>query len=300
MLRRLLPSLLSDASTKPPFHRPMGRADAERLRWTVNGKFVPSRLNPGIRVEPDFVTEAEAAALVSELEEAASTFGYPYDGDARAHLLAHDGSGEVETTIDNVVNNVRVTGRVERPDVQKLPKWGYGDGFDKSALPPTMAMLAERIATCGNFRVGKPRDVTINSREHSFFQLDPHVDPESDGPDVFILGLESSVVLTFTPPEEALPAELRPRRKDPQEVGMKSWTDRDIDAIVLPRTLVHFTGDARSSWMHAIRSGVHVGGSGGGSGAKVCDWWGQPDYLLQRGHRRLSLVLAFGEADQDE
>ena len=142
----------------------------------------------------------------------------------------------VEATLDGVVNNVRVTGRIERPDIdQKIPPWGYGDDFDVSALPPAIGNLADKIANCGHFAmVGRARDVTINLRDQSFFQLDPHCDPPSDGPDVFILGLESSVVLTFTPPEGEAPR----RRMEPREVGLRSWSDRDVDVLFEPRSLV--------------------------------------------------------------
>ena len=123
----------------------------------------------------------------------------------------------------------------------------------------------------------------------------------SDGPDVFILGLESSVVLTFTPTDDVL-AELGepPRRRDPHDVGRQSWSGRDVDVLFQPRSLVHFTGAARSTWMHAIRAGVQVDGVGPGGGPATCDWWGQNEYLLRRAPRRLSLVLAFGEAEHME
>ena len=48
-------------------------------------------------------------------------------------------------------------------------------------------------------------------------QLDPHLDPAADGPDVFILGLGSSAVLTFTPPDAVLASMGEPpRRRDPR------------------------------------------------------------------------------------
>ena len=287
------------------------------MRWVNDGGWVMPKDNPGIRIEPNFVSEAEAAALGSELLDAASAFGYPYEGDARAHIVS--ASGEVEATLDNLVNNMRVTGRLEKPDVQKMPPWGYGDAFDAGALPPALGRLAERIATCGAFRVGKPRDATINVRDNSFFYLSPHVDPPTDGPDVFIVGLESSVVLTFSPPEAELSRlGLGPRTTDASEVGLRSWSPRDIDVLVQPRSLVHFSGPARDAWAHAIRAGVQLDGSenssssgGGGSGssssaegaasapppATRCDWWGQTDYLVRRNPRRLSVVLAFGAPD---
>ena len=51
-------------------------------------------------------------------------------------------------------------------------------------------------------------------------------------------------------------------------------------------------GDARDSWLHAIRPGVEVDLA---DGAAVCDWWGQTDYLVRRSPSRISIVLAFAE-----
>mmetsp|Transcript_21052 Transcript_21052/g.57796 ORF Transcript_21052/g.57796 Transcript_21052/m.57796 type:complete len:140 (+) Transcript_21052:749-1168(+) len=114
-----------------------------------------------------------------------------------------------------------------------------------------------------------------------------------DGPHVFVLSLLSSVVTTFSPSEAMLTASgMGPRRRKASDVGLRSWSDQDIDAICLPRTLLHFSGDARSSWMHAIRPGVHVDLPTGGSA--VCDWWGKPDYLVRRNSERISIVVAFG------
>ena len=303
MLSRILNSVIGAGAgaaprALPKAHRPFLKRDVERMRWCLDGAFVMPKDNPGVRVEPDFVTEEQAAAIAAELRAAAEDYGYPYDGDSRAHLM-DSASGDIEQTIDDVVNNIRVTGRLEKPELQKLPPWNYGDEFDASQLPPNLAALGAKIAGCGAFRVGPPRDATINVREHSFFQLDPHVDPASDGPDVFILGLESSVVLTFSPPDAELVARGLPRRRDGREVGLQSWTDLDFDVLVQPRSLVHFTGAARDSWMHAIRSGVQVDSPSASGGGDLCDWWGQSDYLVKRGPRRVSVVLAFGDAGGD-
>lgn len=153
-------------------HRPFLRRDAERLRCVGNGAFVLGSTNPGIRIEPDFISEAEAEALLDAVSGAASRYGYQYDGDTRAHTLGE--TGEIESTSD-LVNNVRVTGRLERPELQRLPPWGYGDDFCESELPAAFAQLVARVRHCGGFHLGPLRDVTINGREHSYFQLDPHV-----------------------------------------------------------------------------------------------------------------------------
>ena len=166
MLRRLWPAA---PTLRPLAHRPILKRDVERMRWAGTGGFVMPPDNPGVRLETDFVTEAEGEAIAAELEAVAEAYGYPYDGESRVHLVST--GGEVETTLDGVVNNLRVTGRLERPDLgQGLPPWGYGDGFDATQLPPAIGELAQRIASCGAFAVGPVRDVTVNIRESSFFQ----------------------------------------------------------------------------------------------------------------------------------
>ena len=166
MLRRLWPAA---PPLRPLAHRPILKRDVERMRWAGTGGFVMPPDNPGVRLETDFVTEVEGAAIAAELEAVAEAYGYPYDGESRVHLVSS--GGEVEATLDDVVNNLRVTGRLERPDLgQGLPPWGYGDGFDATQLPPAIGDLAQRIASCGAFKVGPVRDVTVNIRDSSFFQ----------------------------------------------------------------------------------------------------------------------------------
>ena len=64
------------------------KRDVEHMRWTGDGSWVMPQDNPGVRVEPEFVSEAEGAAIAAELEAAIAAHGYLYEGDARAHLLA--------------------------------------------------------------------------------------------------------------------------------------------------------------------------------------------------------------------
>jgi hypothetical protein len=93
-----------------------------------------------------------------------------------------------------------VTGRPELPHQVKAP-WGYGDNFKRDSVPQPLLQLANKISSDNDF--GCPsdlRDITINYRDKSMFKLDPHVDPPEDGQNVFIVGLLSDVVLTFSPP----------------------------------------------------------------------------------------------------
>eukprot|EP00316_Scyphosphaera_apsteinii_P005301 CAMPEP_0119302610 /NCGR_PEP_ID=MMETSP1333-20130426/4181_1 /TAXON_ID=418940 /ORGANISM="Scyphosphaera apsteinii, Strain RCC1455" /LENGTH=262 /DNA_ID=CAMNT_0007305015 /DNA_START=22 /DNA_END=807 /DNA_ORIENTATION=+ len=235
-------------------HRPFARRDAERLRFVCGGGFARAADNPGVRLEPNFIGEQQAGLLIAEARETSRAFGYEYDGDRRAHTLG--ANGKVTSTAD-LVNNIRVTGRPEKSG-QLIPPWGYGNSFEEGALPPGILTLVHRIRGCGLYMLGPLRDVTINQRTHSFFQLDPHVDPIDDGPDVFVLNLLSSVVITFSPTSTILEARGQTRRRESTEVGLRSWSDLDIDALVQPNTLLHFCGDARLTWNHAIRAGVQV------------------------------------------
>jgi hypothetical protein len=153
------------------------------------------------------------------------------------------------------VNMQRVTGRdegaawIEEP--QRRAPWGYGRAFDPRQLPPTLRLLADRLQTCGDFHLGSLRDVTINLRSHAFYRLDPHVDPLSDGGNVFVLGFLSPTVLTLSPIGH------HAGRMDQRKVARHSWAPgEDFDCLLEPRTLLHLSGDARNKLNHGIRLGV--------------------------------------------
>jgi hypothetical protein len=59
------------------------------------------------------------------------------------------------------------------------------------------------------------------------FKLDPHIDPLEDGENVFVVGLGSDVVFTFTP----YFAHHAPRT-DPTAVAVKSWSgERSVGCV---------------------------------------------------------------------
>ena len=97
--------------------------------------------------------------MLTVCEQSAELYGYPYDGETRTHTISVDGN--IESSSD-LVNNVRVTGRLERPDLpQRIPPWGYGDEFNEAALPSTLASLAARVRYFNPY-LGPLRDVTMN------------------------------------------------------------------------------------------------------------------------------------------
>ncbi len=198
------------------------------------------------------------------------------------------------------MDSVRITGRPEVPG-QVIAPWGYGDHFVESKVPPGILAMSRTIRESSELGVTSShlRDITINFRDRSMFRLDPHLDPPDDGGHVFIISFHSSVVLTFTPDQSNQsylatrrttrgPAPLRVRTEE-QAIALRSWTDDDIDVLQQPGDLVHFFGDARYVWKHAIRAGIEVGPPYNG----ICDWWGDLSHVVKRGPIRISLVLAF-------
>lgn len=285
-LRRPLVRTLSS------LQRAVSELDEEACRRVGTGKRIRTDANPGIRLESKFVSEESAAELEREVRELEPEWGFTTEGHG-LEVVTVDGAKQVSEGSKEEMKQFgefksrRITGRPERQE--KPAPWGYGDDFDEGALPAAMTKLVASIRglNASGYALGRVCDVTINYRDNHFFRLDPHVDPQGDGPTVFILGLLSDAVLTFVPPG------VKPR-KDPVEIGLRSWTDQDIDVLLQKRSLCSFSGPARDSWGHAIRGGMEVTEADGRR--SVVDFWGRSDYLLRRNPERISIVVAFGSA----
>lgn len=271
-MRRLLQLLSGSSSLKQ--HRPFNELDAAAIR-RVGGGGAGSFVNPGVRVALDVVSKEEEAPLVDELRALSASHGFVSSVPVVAQAV---GRGLRPEPLGSIAP-VRVTGRPEGQPA--VAPWGYGDSFSLASAPPLLAAVATRIAARDDYAVGPLRDITVNYRRGGLFQLDPHLDPLSDGENVLILGLLSDVVLTLVPPG-------LPRRTAPADVAARSWTTSDLDVLLKRRAALLLSGDARATWHHAIRSGVVAGDV-------VCDWWGSPGVLLRRGDERISIVLAWGD-----
>lgn len=269
--------------------RPFNSVDAAYCR-TMKGLPLPDQGNPGIRVSPGFVDDDEATALVECATLLKASHGFVASGEQQVLALV----GAMQSDLGLSVVAERVTGRPELPQ-QNVAPWLYGDKFNLKGVPLPLLQLAEKVAQDASF--GLPsglsslRDITINYRDNSLFKLDPHCDPPSDGDNIFILGLLSDVVLTFTPPTDGsspLPVGCK-MRTQAGAISVHSWTDADIDVLLRQQSLVHFTGAARQPWRHAIRTGLDVGPPYD----SICDWHGNLETLVKRQQRRISIVLAF-------
>ena len=288
-------SARTESSPEIRSHRSFNKSELDACRL-VNGAQFFNYLNPGIRVQADYVNENEAAELVEWSNFIKSKFGFS-TAEGISILVAE---GEKHTKSDIKLQSLRVTGRPELPTQTHAP-WGYGDTFKRESVPKVLLNLANKIENDENFGLEPQslRDITINYREQSMFKLDPHCDPPSDGGNVFILGLQSDVVLTFTPPDANAGSRLSllAGKPDPggtmrtaaNAIALRSWTDYDIDVLFKENSLVHFTGEAKFVWKHAIRIGLDVAEPYNG----ICDWHGDLDHLVKRNPKRISIVFAF-------
>ena len=257
-------------------------------------------INPGIRIIPDIITKNEA----NEIWEVSHKHIIPKFG------LKGDFGKSDTVLIDGVkastkMNTIRVTGRFENSK-QVLAPWAYGDSLKMEKLPTAFQVLVKRIQNIDGFRFGPCRDVTINYRQDSFFKLDPHIDPKSDGEDVCIISIgPSPTVVTFTPPISGLknipqtsPIALAAKRQrtNASEISLLSWSDADLDVLSLPRFCIVFSHDARWVWRHATRTGVVASSLPNSTETIYCDFFGSTKQLLPRKPgERLSIVVAFGK-----
>ena len=224
--------------------------------------------------------------LAEEFREIVGKYGFCFDAEmVNVHMV--DSTGNIQEIGRN--RSKRVTGRAESREGQMgiVAPWGYGADLDMSELPKAVHKIVQRLRDKG-YQLGPLRDCSINHRTGSFFMIHPHVDPLTDGPNVFVLGILSGAVLTFTPDG------VDGRRG--LEVEEKSWTDQDLDVIIRRRSIAAFTGDARYKWRHGIRAGMQLQAPELGNRPVVCDFWGSMKYILPRKDERFSLVLAFADA----
>lgn len=278
-------------------HRPFNDSELEYCR-RVNGTKFFNYLNPGIRVEANYVNDKESDEILSCVNELKLEYGF--NSSEAQDVIAVE--KDIKIPLNLKIQSLRVTGRPET-DHQKHAPWGYGDNFKIENVPEVLLNLVKKVEVNRiNFgEVGSQtlRDITINYRSHSMFKLDPHCDPVADGENVFILGLMSDCVLTFTPADAVEGRRLGieagfqeaggTMRTAADAIALRSWSDQDIDVLMKKRSLVHFSGAAKSRWKHAIRIGLDVGEPYNG----ICDWFGDLNHLVLRNPDRVSIVLAF-------
>mmetsp|Transcript_8266 Transcript_8266/g.14961 ORF Transcript_8266/g.14961 Transcript_8266/m.14961 type:complete len:309 (+) Transcript_8266:105-1031(+) len=295
ILEKLRISLRSD-TLKSSSHRKFNQIDSQYIcRVQSSAKrlmqLIQSDSNPGIRVELRVISSSDhEMRLASELRTIRDQFGYISSTPQQVLLSqynAQSNNNQILHTRSDFngahVTPIRVTGREENQERNKLAPWKHGDNFDSSAVPSALRKVERELRKRNAFALGDLRDITINYRGGGFFKLDPHLDPAEDGENVIIVGLCSDTVLTFT---EGIDAS---NWKSPESIVTESWTPNDIDVKFPRRAAVHFCSDARWKLKHAIRSGIVLPNN------TICDWWGSMNHIIPRNPERISVVFAFAK-----
>lgn len=289
------------AAVKRAGHRAFNDVDAKACRTMKGAYLLESNRNPGLRVEKQFISSGEEEQILLEFEDLRKI---AFKSQDTLYLNYKDPNGGSPMPTPKrgskahvPVDSLRVTGRPEVSHQVKAP-WGYGDKFLLEHVPEAIRRVANRIKEHESFDLSNSalRDITINYRTNSMFKLDPHIDPALDGANVFAIGFKSSVVFTFTPDlsdgtylTSSGRTEPLKIRTDEGAICMHSWTDDDIDVLLPPGDLLHFSGDARYKWKHAIRTGLDAGPPYNG----IVDWWGNLEHLVKRNKDRISIIFAF-------
>lgn len=147
--------------------------DLHRIR-NMRGECIDTNLNPGLRVEPNFIDEKEEEELAEEFREIVGKYGFCFDAEmVNVHMV--DSTGNIQEIGRN--RSKRVTGRPESREGQMgiVAPWGYGADLDMSELPKAVHKIVQRLRDKG-YQLGPLRDCSINHRTGSFFH-----DPSSCG-----------------------------------------------------------------------------------------------------------------------
>jgi hypothetical protein len=110
---------------------------------TDDAKVVSPGENPGVRVEPNLLSEDEEIALEKELRSVVSQYGINHISPELNEVYDRQ-MDYIPQQTRPLINMVRVTGRFES-EAQKLAPWGYGDNFDAEKVPPLLRKLLLKV-----------------------------------------------------------------------------------------------------------------------------------------------------------
>eukprot|EP00696_Hemimastix_kukwesjijk_P011239 gnl/Hemi2/24118_TR8095_c0_g1_i1.p1 gnl/Hemi2/24118_TR8095_c0_g1~~gnl/Hemi2/24118_TR8095_c0_g1_i1.p1 ORF type:complete len:375 (-),score=25.61 gnl/Hemi2/24118_TR8095_c0_g1_i1:52-1176(-) len=266
--------------------RPYFPQDFAAMRF-VNMRDIPSyRTNPGVRVEPSFVTQDEAAEIVPLLYELVAIRGVSLVDESDRQQFERDTQ---HLSHPHPLNDIQVSGRQRSP--KKPPAlWGSGPTFDITKVPAPLRVLVDRIAAHKGFRLGPCQDINITYRYDGCFFTPPYKPGEGLGSHFFTIGFVGHTVLTLIAPPRKLKfgEDPPPPRVTSEEQAMFSWGEDDIDILAHRHTLVYLSGTALKEWQLGIRLGIEPPEK-----TTLCDWWGDNSMIIARHAERFQVDIVF-------
>ena len=84
-----------------------------------------------------------------------------------------------------------------------------------------------------------------------YFRVDPHIYPNEDGSNLFMITLDSDTVITLVPPSNE-----QHRRTNVIDIANESFTNKDIDILHKQGDLLCLSNNARHKYEWSIRQGI--------------------------------------------
>eukprot|EP00697_Spironema_sp_BW2_P005909 gnl/Spiro4/18236_TR9747_c0_g1_i1.p1 gnl/Spiro4/18236_TR9747_c0_g1~~gnl/Spiro4/18236_TR9747_c0_g1_i1.p1 ORF type:complete len:417 (-),score=117.83 gnl/Spiro4/18236_TR9747_c0_g1_i1:107-1357(-) len=267
-------------------HRAYLPQDRAFIRF-VSRDMPSARNNPGLRIEPSFISNAEAMDMVSECEKLVAGRGVDeFTPEERAQWPQET----AHLSHPHLLNSLRVSGR-RLSRAYPPADWGVGDAFNENELPPGLRLLHDRIRAMPYNNMGDCIDVTITYRHSGCNWRPPRVCEFPEAGTKCSINLLGPSVFTFVKPESLTPKKIRAMaapRTTPELWADFSYTQFDLDVLMIQHSLLHMSGDVLHKWPLGNRLGTEPPEK-----TTLCDWWGDNSMLIWRAGERYQIDLHF-------
>jgi len=253
-------------------HRSYLNHDLKALRVVGTTNCIPNhRLNPGVRVEPEFLHHHQAPDLIEELEKILEL--------KSADPMTPEQKSFYTTCLEKLFRG-NLPGDV-KPNMKRVTINARGK-TKYSHLPTNLWAIIRSIERSHGYDTGEFKSLTIDYRENGFLWTPPRREPLKNGENVFYFTTgQFPVVYTLSPTK-------RPPRKSPVEIAHKSFSDMDLDICVEPNDLLHLSGPARFNRRLGIRMGLPDE-----NGTRLRSFFGRPDKDVDRSDYQYLITIFF-------
>jgi len=252
-------------------HRGFLNTELSALRVVGTKNCIPNhKLNPGIRVEQEFMHQTQSEDLVEELDMLLREHG--------ANPMTPGQLKFYQTCMEEILETkpAPVEPNMKRCILKARGKLRYAH------LPKNLWSIIRAIERSYSYDVGEFKSVTIDYREQGFLWTPPRKNPLQSGENIFLMTVGAfPVVYTFSPSDI-------PPRKSPIEIAKKSFSNRDLDLLCEPLDLIHISGPARFKRRVGIRMGLKDT-----EGTRLRSYFGKPEEEVERSDFQYMLTFFF-------
>lgn len=247
-----------------------------RVIENEDGSTSSRSVNIGFDLTPSFLTADESSMLLNEVRSWTKVFGsklnskqYEYIQPFLERQSTRPSSESLTTSPSStetlntsfLKENILITDHAEGCEAANAP-WGSGDRLKEYMMPSALRHLVRKIEGQSSVNFGRLRHVRIEYSASSTWLKFPSPIPNYDGYEYYILPLRANgkdTVVTFSPIE-------RSRSSGLSDFLWKSFTTKDIDALLPSGGLLRVAGTARFKWSWCMRP---------------IQWWSSPRNVIR-------------------